>query len=221
MGSYLTIVNNTQDAWLCKVGSDSNALRWSTVGAGVVAAAAGIIATAGMVAPLVAAMSGKGILTIFSVPAAAMTASAATVTTPATVVGFSTGFGIAIAHGIAKTLDENGYDTINAGESKQYGKMTLSLWQQATCVRTTIIETKVQVDTLLMRPIFSGSTINSNRKYEIQSWIDKKGMTTELIEGDTRPKPDHLEEYKKSNDMYIPTSDTTPRLDCLLICIMT
>ncbi|ETL41007.1 hypothetical protein L916_07930 [Phytophthora nicotianae] len=64
--------------------------------------------------------------------------------------------------------------------------MSLSLWQQGTCVRTTIVDEKtVTTDTVYMRPIFSGATDNSNLDHEIQFWIDKFGLESETVSGTT------------------------------------
>ncbi|KAG2522788.1 hypothetical protein BBO99_00004777 [Phytophthora kernoviae] len=95
-------------------------------------------------------------------------------------------FGNSVAEGVNSNLISDGYVNIAPGESHKWGKMSLSLWQQGTCVRTTIVdETTVTTDTLYMRPIFSGATANSNIDHEIQFWIDKFGLETSSVQGTT------------------------------------
>jgi hypothetical protein len=69
---------------------------------------------------------------------------------------------IAVVNNVTSVLQAKGYERLVSGGSHQWGKMTLSLWQQATCVKTTIVnETSVVIETLTMRPIFSGATADS------------------------------------------------------------
>ncbi|GMF66649.1 unnamed protein product [Phytophthora fragariaefolia] len=78
--------------------------------------------------------------------------------------------------------------------------MSLSLWQQGTCVRTTIVdESTVTTDTLYMRPIFSGATDNSNIDHEIQFWIDKFGLETETVTG-TTDQQQRVRSLRKGSD---------------------
>ncbi|KAI9996572.1 hypothetical protein PInf_014304 [Phytophthora infestans] len=133
MGSYLSIVNNTDDPWTCKIGPDEAALEIAGVAISVVGTLASALGTGG-VAPVASALAANGV--------------------------------------------------IAPGEKHQWGKMSLSLWQQGTCVRTTIVDEKTVItDTLYMRPIFSGATDNSNLDHEIQFWIDKFGLETETVSG--------------------------------------
>ncbi|KAH7462562.1 hypothetical protein KRP22_004982 [Phytophthora ramorum] len=190
MGSYLSIVNNTEDPWTCKIGPDEAALKIAGIVISVVAAAATVIGTAGAVAPIASALVANGVVSVFGVSTSALvtaaTVAAGTIGTVASVTGAVSGFGIAVAQGINDNLVNNGYVNIAPGDNHRWGKMSLSLWQQGTCVRTTIVdETTVTTDTLYMRPIFSGATDNSNINHEIQFWIDKFGLETSTVKGTT------------------------------------
>lgn len=184
----MTIVNNTPDIWQCKIGPDMRALDISSWIVGAIAAIAGTITTAGLAAPIVAGKLAAGIITVFGVPTSALVAitapfaGMATVITSGVVTG-TTGFGIAVAKSLSDHLDDLGYDTIFSGENRRYGKMMLSLWQQCQCVKKTMHGSKVVIDTVYMRPIFSGSTLNSNREHKIQWWIDKDGTHKDIIQG--------------------------------------
>ncbi|POM72552.1 LOW QUALITY PROTEIN: hypothetical protein PHPALM_10711, partial [Phytophthora palmivora] len=178
MGSYLSIVNNTDDPWTCKIGPDEAALKIAGIVVSVISAAVTVIGTAGAAAPVVSALAANGIVSVFGVSTSALatgTAIAGAVSTAVSVTGTVTQFGVTTANGINDNLVTQGYVNIE----HKWGKMSLSLWQQGTCVRTTIKDEKtVTTDTLYMRPIFSGATDNSNNDHEIQFWIDKFGLET-------------------------------------------
>jgi hypothetical protein len=205
MGSYLSIVNNTEDPWTCKIGPDEAALKIAGIVISVVGAAATVIGTAGAAAPVASALAANGVVSVFGVStsaiATATAAAAGAVGTVASVSGAVSGFGIAVAQGINDNLITEGYVSIAPGEEHQWGKMSLSLWQQGTCVRTTIVdESTVTTDTLYMRPIFSGATDNSDIGHEIQFWIDKFGLETNTVTGTTDQQRRHHHHRRKSGD---------------------
>jgi len=207
MGSYLSIANNTDDPWTCKIGPDEAALKIAGIVISVIGAAATVIGTAGAAAPVASALAANGIVSVFGVStsaiATAAAAAAGTVGTVASVTGAVSGFGIAVAQGINDNLISDGYVNIAPGAKHQWGKMSLSLWQQGTCVRTTIVdETTVTTDTLYMRPIFSGATDNSNIDHEIQFWIDKFGLETNTVTGttDQQRRVRNLRNLRNSDD---------------------
>ncbi|KAE8912044.1 hypothetical protein PF005_g29384 [Phytophthora fragariae] len=205
MGSYLSIVNNTADPWTCKIGPDEAALKIAGIVISVIGAAATVIGTAGAAAPVASALAANGIVSVFGVStsafATAAAAAAGTVGTVASVTGAVSGFGIAVAQGINDNLINEGYVSIAAGSEHQWGKMSLSLWQQGTCVRTTIVdEHTVTTDTLYMRPIFSGATDNSNIGHEIQFWIDKFGFETNTVTGSTEQQSSRRRHHHHRKD---------------------
>jgi hypothetical protein len=89
---------------------------------------------------------------------------------------FTSSSSLRIANGVNQELKKRGYKPIEAGQKHRWGKMTLSLWQQGTCIRTEKTGDKTAiVHTLDMHPIFSGATHNSNRVHQIQYWLDNSG----------------------------------------------
>ncbi len=109
MGSYLTIVNHTNETNSVKLGCDTAALFIGTTVAGAIAC----VISAGSMTAVVAGT----IITIGT--------------------GISVGSAItSIGVGVHKHLNKDGFITLKPGERHQYGKMSLSLWQQCTCVRT-------------------------------------------------------------------------------------
>ncbi|KAG3226846.1 hypothetical protein PC129_g2566, partial [Phytophthora cactorum] len=52
MGSYLSIANNTDDPWTCKIGPDEAALKIAGIAISVVGTLATVIGTAGAAAPV-------------------------------------------------------------------------------------------------------------------------------------------------------------------------
>lgn len=225
MGSYLTIVNDTPDNWECKVGPDKKALKIGTWIAGAIGAIALTVATLGMAAPWIAGASSivgasTSAISVLGVPTAALamvanTVAGATAIT-AGVIGGSSMFSIAVANGLSKDLHKKGYDSIMANQSKRYGKMTLSLWQQCECKKVTVTPTTIDVYTLLMRPIFSGPTKNSNRDHSIQWWIQKDGTQKDTIKGSdvVAPRDDALPSDDASPiDVATPIDDATPSFE--------
>lgn len=149
MGSYLTIINNTPDVYECTVGPDEQALHALGVG----------ITTLGI--------------------ASLSTAPLTLVSAPGLLLGTLSSVSIAIAHEICDLLRIQRSVAIAPHSSHRFGKMSLSLWQQATCVKTTSLNaTVVRMETVCLRPIFSGATHNANLDYEIQRWIDRHGHDT-------------------------------------------
>ena len=183
MGSYLSIVNDTSSLWACKVGPDEAALNIVAIIAGVVTALGFLIVSAGLAAPGLTAAATAGGATIFGVTtqAAAAIAVAATSLTGAAYLASGVGFANNIVNLSYKTAYDQGYQAIPPGKSYRWGKMSLSLWQQARCKR--FIPTgaySYYSDELFMRPIFSGPTDNSNNDHSIQWWINKWGTENKL-----------------------------------------
>lgn len=166
MGSYLTIVNDTNIPWKCKVGADTKALEWGLV-IGTVGAAVMSAATVGGVA-----------IALGATAAEAIAAGAATWI-------FTAGFGAltsnAINDGVNHVLQVKGYDVIQPSERKRYGKMSLSLWRQCECINAAAAGNGSSVESVMMRPIFSGATDKSNREYSIGQWIKKHGTKRTVI----------------------------------------
>lgn len=180
MGSTLSIVNNTNDVFFCRVGPDMAALQVFTIIATVVTAIAGIAVTGGLATiPAVTALAeGGAVITGLSVPL--LTA----ILNTAVVVGTSQ----TIQQTISKIVNDANQELLNQGFSEiqplqkhTYGPMTLSLWQQGECKRTRQFPDQRMfiTDMVFMRPIFSGATDQSNLDHEIQFWIDKFGMENE------------------------------------------
>jgi hypothetical protein len=185
MSSYLSIVNNTKDPWQCKIGPDEAALKIAGIVISVIGSVATVIATGGAAAPLAASLTSNGVVGVFGVSTSALasvTAGAAAVGTYASVVSRASGFGFGVAKVLADQLNKDGYHAIAPGESLRSDMKTLSLWQQATCVKAVITNEKtVRLETLYMRPIFTGATHNSNLNHDIQWWINNWGTESQEV----------------------------------------
>lgn len=182
MGSYLSIVNDTNVEWRCRRGPDEKALKIAGVVVSVLGSVAAIVGTMGAAAPVVASLSASGVVSVLGVSTSALatiTGAAASASGVLTVSSTASGFAVALAKGVNDHLVGKGFNTLAPGTSHRYGKMALSLWQQGTCVRTYVMnEYSVRTETLYMRPIFSGSTVGSNRDHSIKYWIAKNGVQT-------------------------------------------
>ncbi|KAF1784767.1 hypothetical protein GQ600_12818 [Phytophthora cactorum] len=115
MGSYLSIANNTDDPWTCKIGPDEAALKIAGIAISVVGTLATVIGTAGAAAPVASALAANGVVSVFGVSTSALAAGAtvaASVTSAISITGSVSGFGIAVAQGINDHLITDGYVSI-------------------------------------------------------------------------------------------------------------
>lgn len=180
MGSYISIVNDTPDPIACSVGTDMAAVEVFGMVTGVIAALATVITTAGTAAPALTCLGATGMYTIAGISTSAAIAIAAPVAE-----------GVATAVGVLKTVvavsvdaaAQDGYVKIQPGEKHQFGKYSLSLWQQGHCKRYRRDESNMRMiyDEIYMRPIFSGATDGSNNDHSVQWWLDKWGAGNEAI----------------------------------------
>lgn len=191
MGSTLTIVNNTTDTWSCKVGPDEQALKMVGVIIGAIGAISTLIATAGaagVAIPVIASSSGvlvTGVATSSLVNVSAILAGFATT---ATVIQNISEFVLYVANSISDQLKKKNFEQIISGTSHRFGPMPLTMWQQSQCTRTVILDEKrVRVDTLYMRPIFSGSSPGSNLDHDIQYWLDVNDVSSQTVEAQSSP----------------------------------
>jgi hypothetical protein len=78
------------------------------------------------------------------------------------------------AQAIYKSLQKQGYVTINPGESHKWGKMQLSKWTTAECKKVMPIDDMItHTQTVYGRWVLSGPTDGSTNYYDIQKWLDK------------------------------------------------
>lgn len=188
MGSYLSIVNDTSDTFYCNIGPDTAALAIAEV----------IMIVVGVLATIVTVGAGApGLAVTFSASGSVATVSIASTSTA---VALANAFGLAaqpaaillyVMNQQAGELRNNGYQEIPPGGRYQWGKMSLSLWQQGHCVRhRSFPESMTYItDEVFLRPIFSGATDNSNIDHTIQYWIDKFGFENEKMV-EIPPPPD-------------------------------
>ncbi|GLC47285.1 hypothetical protein PLESTB_000225100 [Pleodorina starrii] len=190
MGSYLSIQNDTSDVWYAKIGPDEAAINISGTVATVVGLVAAAVATAGAAAPLAASLQANGVISLVGVSTAniasvsAAAASLAGVTSTCAAAGTVTGMMVSLSKVVQGELEKQGMVRIEPGGKHRWGKMTLSLWQQGTCVRTRVNPHNAKellVETLYMRPIFSGQTDDSENVHRIQWWIAKWGVSTQTL----------------------------------------
>ena len=87
-----------------------------------------------------------------------------------------------IGNKINRDLLEKGYHVVLSGSTYETGKLSFSLWQQATCVsHQALSPTVLKTQTLYMRPIFSGATRKSTNTYGIKEYLEGKGQVEETV----------------------------------------
>ncbi|KAJ0401185.1 hypothetical protein P43SY_007604 [Pythium insidiosum] len=221
MGSYLSVVNNTPDVWMCKVGYDEAALKISGIVIAVIAGLASIIVTAGGSAPFLTYLGSMGYVTVLGVSTSKLVAWATllgSVSTAVSVAGKTSEYSMMVANGVVHSLKEKGYREIQAGQKSTWGKMSLSLWQQSHCTRTVIEDVNiVRTDSLYMRPIFSGATVDSNLDHDIQWWLNKnkKHVTTTYAVANVKNNQRELEEMNDEDQVLLiyPNGTITSAVD--------
>lgn len=179
MGSYLSVYNNTRDTYNVKVGIDEAAVRVFNIVMAVLTAVTLTIAGAGIAAPVfsvaVAASGAMKVLGLTTASLVAFTKIAAAIsglTIAADVAGWAT----AMAIFISQELEDESYVPIAPNAQHKFGRYTLSLWRQAECIRVRpnpSNRAQVLMDTVYMRPIFTGATNNSTLVHDIQFWINR------------------------------------------------
>ncbi|DAZ99622.1 TPA: hypothetical protein N0F65_001450 [Lagenidium giganteum] len=70
------------------------------------------------------------------------------------------------------------FEEIASGEERTWEQISLEEPQQGSCVTTNYVDgIQIEVETLVIRPLYSGSTDDRTHTYDIQSWIDRSGTT--------------------------------------------
>jgi hypothetical protein len=174
MGSTISILNDTEYTWLCRVGPDEKTLRITGTVTTVMIAIGAAIATAG-VAAAISTVSTAGFSTSVIASYSASTTGAGLVVTGGAYRGI-----IEIGNKVNRNLKKKGYHEILSGSTYETGKLSLSLLQQATCVSQEVLSpTVLKTKTLYMRRIFSGATHKSTKTYSIKEYLDGKGKLEE------------------------------------------
>jgi hypothetical protein len=168
MGSTISILNDTENNWLCRIGPDEKALRVTAIVSSAFLAVGATILTAALAAPAIPALSAAS---------------------PAVILGENVFFYSGLTRGLLeignkvnRNLQKKGYHEILSGSTYESGKLSLSLLQQATCVSQEVLSpTVLKTKTLYMRPIVSGATHKSTKTYSIKEYLDGKGKLEETI----------------------------------------
>ncbi|XP_055330313.1 uncharacterized protein LOC129582734 [Paramacrobiotus metropolitanus] len=178
MASYLSIYNDTNDTWYIKLSHDDKALK----GAGILLTALGTVSSLGALAGECTASGKKLGINKTATAAAVVAGSSAVVAGSAALV--SSGKSMEWTRLAVEDLDKEGAERevfrLAPGDTKQFGKFSLSLWKQCVAIRHRINpedSDEVLVESVMMRPIFSGATNGSDKMYNIKQWLDKEGVT--------------------------------------------
>jgi hypothetical protein len=184
MGSTISILNDTEYTWVCRVGPDEKALRITAILSSVIIGIGATLASAGLAVPSLAIVAQSGGMSIAGFSTAALAANLYRVSNVGIgvfVAGVSSRAIVDIGIQTNKHLiEEKGYHEILSGSTYETGKLSLSLMQQATCVRQEVLSpTVLKTKTLYMRRIFSGATHKSTKTYSIKEYLDGKGKLEE------------------------------------------
>lgn len=185
MGSYLTIVNDTKDEYLCKLSADTRAIKFANFAALGLSAFGAILTAISFSSIFSTAVVGNRAISLFGVSSEWLDHFSRIIGYTAvgvSGVGTLSGFSVEMVRAISNHLSKDHYISIGANQSYRYGKFTLALWCQSICVRSAVLhESAVRVDSVYMRPIFSGIFPQSNKNHSIQSWINRKGVKSQYI----------------------------------------
>lgn len=169
-GSSLTIVNDTLDAWQCKLTVDQQVLQIITILVSVIGATAFVVMVGLVAAPFLMFSASQSTATVFGISylhLVGMAVSHASLVATSSAVGMASVDTLAVTHGISDHLNQKEYNVIPAVWSHRYDQMPLSLRSQCECIKTVITnEHSVRVDKVVMRGqpmilliIFSGGLI--------------------------------------------------------------
>ncbi|CCI44423.1 hypothetical protein ABG067_003535 [Albugo candida] len=179
MGASITIMNDTGKDWRCLLSPDHKALGIASVVSLIISIVSTIVYTGAIIYPWIEAMSAAGRAKWIGVSVGTwrgFTTAMLPFANTAAGIGAVSTFSVCVARAINELLDTRGYVIIPAGGYHRFDPMGPWLWQQGTCVNVSATNaTNVHTETICMRPIFSGSIFHHERRYGIQSWIDKKG----------------------------------------------
>nr|CCA18251.1 AlNc14C47G3792 [Albugo laibachii Nc14] len=190
MGSYLTIINNTELTYECKVGVHESVLAKSLFGVAVASGAlAGLSITAFIGSLLI---HGVATATVTSINLILVTISGGGMFGMHLTGVFgpkhqlksmrmtTQQFDYFDASSVSKLnieLEKKKFFELKAGESHQYGKMTLGLLRQATCVRNVYLSNvSMDMEVLVVQPIWSSVVPNRNRNYDLKAAMLKTSV---------------------------------------------
>ncbi len=115
MGSYLSILNNTSDAWCVTVGPDEAAINIASITATVLGGLALTVVTAGEAAPVVATLAANGVVTVSGVSEAVLEAALAA-SGEARAVSGAAGFAKLLVGLLEDKLSNEGFDRLSPGQ---------------------------------------------------------------------------------------------------------
>ncbi|CCI45917.1 hypothetical protein ABG067_004156 [Albugo candida] len=200
MGSYLTLINNTEVTYECKVGIHESALKKALLGATFAGAG---IATLSLPAIFVSAFAAT-----FLFSSSGLAGMVTRMLFWATIAGSGlvglqlTGvfgpnhqlksmrmtlqqfdyFNESIVSVLNDDLERKKFFAIKSGESHQYEKMTLGLVRQATCVRNVYISNvSIGMQVLLVKPMWTSVIPNENRNYDLKAAMVKNGISYYMV----------------------------------------
>lgn len=185
MGASLVLMNDTGDAWHCKVAADTKALLASYFIAAGFSTFAVLFGLVGFYAPVVIRMANKNV-------APAMVAGIAFEKIVkasfyiemsgflASVLAGTTTFGIFAVRTAEASFVKHQFELIPPGDSHTFPMRPLR-WREGTCTRVfELNKTTVRTETLSMKPIFSGLP-HHNFTHRLSHWIQKHPPTHEDI----------------------------------------
>ncbi len=119
MGSFLSILNNTSDVWLVKIGPDEAAINIASITSTVLAGVATMVVAAGAAAPVVASLGANGVVSVFGVSTSvlgATTAAAAAVSNGVLGVSTAAKWATGMVTLLQSELSKEGFDRLNPGQ---------------------------------------------------------------------------------------------------------
>nr|CCA18257.1 conserved hypothetical protein [Albugo laibachii Nc14] len=181
MGSYLTIINNSDQTYECKVGANEKVIQESMFTVTLLGAGLGALAVSGLVKSFAvgSAIFGTG---LFGMHITGLYGPNNQLKSIRTTMQQFDYFSENSVPSINTELAKRQFFTIKPLESHQYGKMFPGLLRQATCVHTVnISNVTLDMQVVLLRPIWSSPIPNRNRDYDIKVALEKKGALHYMV----------------------------------------
>lgn len=185
MGAYITIVNDTNDEWYCKVSHDKRPIEvasWIFAVGGLIHAIYGVIISLGL---LSAAMLGFGTTGfVVNVLTYDNLRPLHGVIKHGTVVE-SKNPGLKMTESITEALKDRmkqqNFIKLSPNDNHRFYSADLVMWRQGICLKLEPRDTtNVILHRLIARPLEAGSKAGSTREYYIDSWLKTEGALIQI-----------------------------------------
>nr|CCA18215.1 AlNc14C47G3758 [Albugo laibachii Nc14] len=176
MGSYITIINDTDAAYFCKMKLHRTAAWTALAAGGIVLGGLAALAIPSSIGLRVAGTLGVGIASpVMFHSASAYFKPESQILRVQTGALYMNQFTNDTVSAIQHDLMANKYERIDRNSSHRYGMMTLNLVREADCINIYLESpSTMKMGAFTMRPLWSSGRIKGEHNYSIDSFLMKR-----------------------------------------------